>query len=148
MIGQLPKVAIVQLQKVVIVQLQRVVIVQLQKVVIVQLPKVVIVQLSKVVIVPQTLSSVLLVLDLAGEEEEEEEEVAVPGLSLEAEMEAAEWELRWLTGLGLAVLELVLGLDVEPQVLAAKGVGSGMVASVLPLNIKPKNNMVRWMMDV
>ena len=137
---------IVQLQKVVIVQLQRVVIVQLQKVVIVQLPKVVIVQLSKVVIVPQTLSSVLLVLDLGGEEEEEE--VAVPGLSLEAEMEAAEWELRWLTGLGLAVLELVLGLDVEPQVLAAKGVGSGMVASVLPLNIKPKNNMVRWMMDV
>ena len=88
------------------------------------------------VIVPQTLSSVLLVLDLGGEEEEEE--VAVPGLSLEAEMEAAEWELRWLTGLGLAVLELVLGLDVEPQVLAAKGVGSGMVASVLPLNIKPK----------
>ena len=137
---------IVQLQKVVIVQLQRVVIVQLQKVVIVQLPKVVIVQLSKVVIVPQTLSSVLLVLDLGGEEEEEE--VAVPGLSLEAEMEAAERELRWLTGLGLAVLELVLGLDVEPQVLAAKGVGSGMVASVLPLNIKPKNNMVRWMMDV
>ena len=128
MIGQLPKVAIVQLQ--------RVVIVQLQKVVIVQLPKVVIVQLPKVVIVPQTLSSVLLVLDLGGEEEEEE--VAVPGLSLEAEMEAAEWELRWLTGLGLAVLELVLGLDVEPQVLAAKGVGSGMVASVLPLNIKPK----------
>ena len=48
----------------------------------------------------------------------------------------------------LAVQKMELDLDVELQLLATKGAGSGMVAFVLPLNIKPKNEKARWTMDV
>lgn len=107
-------------------QLQKVVIGCLPKVVIECLPKVVIGWLTMVVIGPEVQLFVILVFFLV--------ELAVPDLYLEADIEAAKTELRWQA---VAELELALGLDEKVQQLAAKEAGSGMVASVLPLNITP-----------